>query len=751
MKILVAVRGMHCAACVRTVEEAARGVPGVLGAGVNFAAETASIEIDPALFRAQDLQRAVRERGYRLVADRRVYRVRGLDPARVSLIEDRLRSLPGVTAASANCASSTVAAESLFDAEVEGLLKSEGLSPEPEESRAQDTEARDLALRAGAAMVLAAAVMALTMLHAGPHWLWMALAVPVQFWAGWPFHAGLLRSLRHASPDMNTLVSVGTNAAFFYSLFSGEVYYDTSATIIAIVLLGRFVELRTRRGARRAVEALLELVPQVQVKPGDELLVRPGERVPADGFVIEGAGAVDESMLTGEPMPAAKQPGDRVVGGTLNTTGALRVRFDRTGDDTVLAGIVRLVRRTQGSKTPAQRVADLWARRFVPIVLLLALATLASWMAIDRSRALASTVAVLVVACPCAFGLATPMAVMVAAGRAARRAILLKDASALEALGTPDLVVFDKTGTLTEGRPSMAGVVPAPGFDREEVLRLAGAVERLSEHPLARAIASASPEAPAAEGFESRPGLGAIARVRGAEVAVGSRAFFDILGVDLKPLEAELASAAASARTPVLVARDGSLAGLIAVADAPRADAAEAVAALRRLGLQVRMLTGDDPVAAAAVASLLGIEGVDAGVMPPDKAGRVRSLQEGGVRVAMVGDGVNDAPALVQADAGIAVSRGTDVAVESADVVLVKNHLGRIGEAVRLGRAARRVIHQNFAWAFGYNAALIPLAAGVLSPWGLRLDPMIAAAAMALSSITVAANSLRLARARLDA
>src|SRR5579859_128064 len=461
MKVEVAVRGMHCAGCVRTIEKAARSLPGVGDARVNFAAEQASLEVDPELFRPAALQHALLDRGYRLVPRRVVYRVGGLDPSGVAALEDRLRALPGVLAATANYGTSTVAADLVAEIDLAGFLRSQGLSPEPEEVTERDTELRDLAVRAAVAVVLAAAVMTLSMRHLGPHGLWMALTLPVQFWAGWPFHQGFLRSLRHRTADMNTLISIGTNAAFFASPFAPLPYYDTSATIIAVVLLGRFLELRARRGTRRAVDALLELAPRSDLKPGDERDLRPGERVPADGVVLSGQSAADESMLTGESRPVDKKPGDRVIGGTLNQTGAIRVRFDRTGDDTVLAQIVRLVRRAQGSKPAAQRLADLWASRFVPLVLGLAALTLAFWLWRDPSRALATTVGVLVVACPCAFGLATPAAIMVAAGRAARLGVLFKDAEALEGLGRLQRMVLDKTGTLTQGRPSVTGVVAA--------------------------------------------------------------------------------------------------------------------------------------------------------------------------------------------------------------------------------------------------------------------------------------------------
>ncbi|HZE98207.1 MAG TPA: heavy metal translocating P-type ATPase [Planctomycetota bacterium] len=743
MKVDVAVRGMHCAGCVKTIEETARSVPGVGDARVNFAAELASLDVDPARFHPSELQRALQDRGYRLVPRRVVYKVSGLDPSGVAGLEDRLRSLPGVLAASANYAASAVSADVVSDVDIGAWLRGQGLSPEPEESRERDTELRDLAIRTGVALALAAAVMTLTLLHQGPSWLWLALTLPVQFWAGWPFHAGLLRSLKHRTADMNTLVSIGTNAAFFASPFVAMPYYDTAATIIAVVLLGRLLELRARRGTRRAVEALMELAPRNDLQPGDERVVKPGERIPADGVVIEGSGAVDQSMLTGESLPLDRNPGDRVVGGTLNQTGALKVRFDRTGDDTVLAQIVRMVRQAQGSKPAAQRLADLWASRFVPLVLGIAALTLAFWLWRNPSHALETTIAVLVVACPCAFGLATPAAIMVAAGRAARLGLLFKDAEAIEGLGRLDRILFDKTGTLTRGKPSVTGMIPMPGFTKEQVLGMAAAVERNSEHPIARAIVAAAPTGPAATRFEARPGLGAIAWLGDREIAVGNRPFFGQLGVNFTRLQRDLTAAVSQGESVVLVGVDGAFAGMIAIADEPRPESASVVQRLHDLGIRIGMLTGDDGTTAAAMAQRLGIDDVKPELLPSQKADVVREYQKLGP-VGMVGDGLNDGPALAQANVGIAVQQGTDVAIESADVVLMRQDLGGVVTAFRLSRAAGRVIRQNFGWAFGFNALLIPLAAGVLLPWGVGLNPMIAAAAMAFSSLTVVLNSLRL-------
>jgi Cu+-exporting ATPase len=743
MKVEVEVRGMHCAGCVRTIEGAARTVPGVRESAVNFATERATLDVDPGTFRAQDLQQALRDRGYRALPRRVAWRVSGLDPSGVANLEAKIRALPGVLAASVSYALGTVAADLLFDADVEGVLRAEGFDPRPEETLVRDTEVRNLAIRTVVALVLAGVLMTLSMTHHAPAWVQALLAAPVQFWCGWSFHRGFLLALRHFRADMNTLISIGTTAAYVSGFLGAPPAYDTAATIIAVVLLGRLLEIRARRGTRRAVETLLELAPRTDVKPGDRILVKPGERFPADGVVVLGTGAVDESMLTGESEPVSKEPGSRILGGTLNRMGALTLAVERTGDDTVLAGIIRRVRESQGTKPPVQRVADLWAGRFVPLVLLIAAGTLAAWLALDRSRAISATVAVLVVACPCAMGLATPTAVVVAVGRGARLGILFKDAGALEAAARLDRMVFDKTGTLTEGRPAITGVHPAEGFSKEELLRLAAAVERSSEHPLARAIVAGAPEGPVATEFEARPGHGAIARLDGREIAVGSRPFFAMLGVNFAPLQEPITTAVLHGETAVLVARDGTLAGLITVADRPRSEAAEVVTSLRSMGLGVSMLTGDDGTTAGSIAEQVGIREVKAEVLPGDKATAIREAQAQG-RVGMVGDGINDAPALSQADVGFAVHAGTDVAIESADVVLMKNDLGRVVTALRLARRARRVIHQNFAWAFGYNLVLIPIAAGVFGRWGLLLDPMMAAAAMAFSSVAVVANSLRL-------
>jgi len=736
VKVSIPVRGMHCAACVLTIEETARASPGVLRADVNFAEETASLDVEAERFDPRSLDRALRDRGYRLHPQRLQFHVTGLDgPA--ERVERDLASLPGVLAAQINAAAQALTLDTvpgLFDrAPADALLTRAGLRVEPiAAAEDADDELRSIRVRALVALPAAALLMGLMLARIHLPWLDLAVASVVQLWAGLHYHVALLRGLRHLRADMNTLVSLGSTSAYVYSLaqFPHGRYFETSAMIIAIVLLGRWMELRARRGTRQAVRALAELAPKTatvvcdgresavpiaEVRPGDLVVVKPGERVPADGAVESGAGEVDESMITGESLPVKRAPGDPVIGGTVNRFGALRVRLSATGERTVLAQILRAVREAQGSKSPAQRIADRWASIFVPLVLGIAAATLAGWLVVDRAAALHATMAVLLVACPCALGLATPTAVIVATGRAAQLGLLLKSAEMLEAPARVTTVVFDKTGTLTAGRPVVRS------FTSDEVLRAAASVERSSEHPIGRAIAAAAPDVPAAPGFEARPGLGALA----GDLAVGSRAFMEILDVKVDDRPGH-----------VFVARGSTLLGSIEIADAPREDAKPVVEALRARGLRVVMLTGDDRATAGRVAAELGIDDVRAEVMPPDKAAEVKKLRP----AAMVGDGINDAPALAAADVGIAVAGGTDVAIESAGIVLVKGGLRKVVAAFDLSRAARRVMHQNFAWAFGYNALLIPLAA-----LGL-LHPMMAAGAMALSSVTVVLNSLRLRR-----
>lgn len=610
----------------------------------------------------------------------------------------------------------------------------------------------------------------------------LALSLGVMVRGGRHFYTRAWTAFRHHAADMNTLVAVGTGAAFLYSALATfrpdfflsrglqpDVYYEAVIFIIALVLTGNALEARARRQTSAALRALADLqpatarvtrdghefdVPVEDVTAGDHVLVRPGERIPVDGAVESGASAVDESMLTGEPLPVAKEAGSPVFGGTINRTGAFRYRATTVGEDGVLARIVRLMRDAQGSQAPIQRLADRISAVFVPVVLQLAIVTFAVWfVAADvapLARGLAAAVAVLIIACPCAMGLAVPTALMVATGRGARQGILIKGGGVLQRAGDVTAVVLDKTGTITEGRPAVTEIV-AVSLDEDEVLRLAAALETLSEHPLAEAIvahaAARGLSLPTAEGFVSVTGRGARGRVDGHDILVGNEAMLRDHAVAVEGLRAEAGRLAAEARTPIYVAVDGKPAGLIAVADPVRATSIAAVDRFRRLGLRVIMLTGDNERTARAVARAAGIDDVVAGVMPEGKVAEVKRLQAAGHIVAMVGDGINDAPALAQADVGIAMGTGADIAVEASDIALMRADLLGVADAIALSRQTMRVMKQNLFWAFLYNAAGIPVAAGLLFPaFGVLLSPILASAAMAFSSVSVVANSLRLRR-----
>ena len=680
-----------------------------------------------------------------------------------------------------------------------------GMALEPRKVSLADAPNPELAemtrrFRVGAALTVPLALAAMSAMLPGDPvarlvpvrwnaWLQLALAAPVVLWAGGPLlHRGWT-SVRTRHLNMFTLIALGTGAAFAFSVVAtlfpslvpasfqehgGRVplYFEAAAVITTLVLLGQVLELRARHATSGAIRALLALapirarrvrddgtdedVPLDRVAVGDRLRVRPGEKVPVDGSVLEGHSAVDESMLTGEPIPVEKAEGAKVAGGTLNGTGSFVFRAERVGRDTLLARIVQRVAEAQRSRAPIQRLADQVSAWFVPIVIAIAIATATVWGLLGPeprlANALVNAVAVLIIACPCALGLATPMSIMVATGRGAGTGVLVRDAAALEALARVDTVVLDKTGTLTEGKPQVTEVEPAPGFERAEVLRLAAPAERASEHPLAAAIVAAAREQGLelgeAEGFGAAVGRGVIATVEGSRIVLGSRSLLEREGVDPGPLAASADALSAQGRTVVYLAAGGRLAGLVAVADPVKPGTPEALAGLRRLDLRVVMLTGDARRTAEAVAAALGIAEVEAEVLPDAKGDAVRRLQAAGRFVAMAGDGVNDAPALAQAQVGIAMGTGTDIAMETAGVTLVSGDLRGAGRAVRLGRATMRNIRQNLFFAFVYNLLGVPIAAGVLYPaFGVLLSPVIASVAMSLSSVSVIANALRLRKA----
>jgi P-type Cu+ transporter len=670
-----------------------------------------------------------------------------------------------------------------------------GTAPAEDAEAAQaaerQAEIRDLARRVITGAVLTLPVLYAVMAHEvfkawAPgvllnHWAQLALITPVMFYAGWPVHRTGWLALAHRSAEMNSLITIGTAAAYGYSLIVTvapsllpadvrEVYFETTGVILTLILLGRLIETRAKAGTGQAIRELLGLqartarvvrdgteaeIPVDQVVVGDEVVVRPGEKVPVDAVVVSGASAVDESMVTGEPIPAVKRAGDTVIGATINTTGSLRVRAAKVGADTMLAQIVKMVQQAQASRAPIQRLADAVSSYFVPAVIAIAVATFTVWFTAGPAPAftlaLVSAIAVLIIACPCALGLATPLSIQVGTGKGARAGILIRSAEALETAHKLDTIVLDKTGTITAGHPALTDIRPAGNWDEDGLLALVAAAESDSEHPLAAAIAAGARDRgvavlPAAE-FESVTGKGVQATVGGRAVLVGSARLLAEAGISADALEPVAAELSAQGKTPVLAAVDGEPAGVLAIADTIKDDSAAAIAALRRLGIDVVMLTGDNARTAAAIARQAGVSRVLAEVLPEHKAGEVRRLQAAGRTVGMAGDGINDAPALAAADVGLAIGTGTDVAIEAADITLISGSLAGLVTAISLSRATMRNIRQNLLFALGYNAIGIPVAAGILYPFaGIRLSPVIAAAAMALSSLSVVANANRLHR-----
>lgn len=811
------VHGMSCAACVRRVENSLKDLDGVRDAAVNLATGRATVEYDPAVVGEEGVRHRIEEIGYEVLepeaapavgTGKTTVLVGGMTCAAcVRRVEMALKGIDGVEDATVNLATSRAtllhapgavgedAVRKVIEDsgyEVLGFPRERRASEDPVEA-ARRREVRDLTVK----VVVGGVLSLLIMMGSMPHWFpflhavpreWMfavllALTTPVVFWVGERFLTGALKAARQKTSDMNTLVTVGVLSAYLYSAaavfrpeyFTGaglelHVYFDGAAMIITLVLLGRLLELKARGRTSDAIRKLMSLEPETalvlrdgreielpvsDVAHGDLVRVKPGGRVPTDGVVESGGSFIDESMLTGESVPVAKEAGSEVFAGTINQSGTITFRATRVGAETALSRIIRLVEDAQGSKAPIQRLADRIASVFVPVVIVIALATLAIWAFLSPgpgySRALLNFVSVLIIACPCAMGLATPTAVMVGTGLGAESGILIKGGESLERAYKLTTVVFDKTGTLTRGTPRVTDVVAVGEMDRARVLEWAASVEAVSEHPLAAAIVARAREEGVepvpVDRFEAFSGLGARGVVSGRDVLVGSARLLHESKISLGDLDAAAAGLLRHGKSCVFVAVDGVAVGLVALADTLRDSAVDAVSRLAAMGLEVAMITGDRRETAEGIAREAGIERVLAEVLPGDKAAEIRRLQGDSSVVAMVGDGINDAPALAAADVGIAVGAGTDIAIEASDITLIRDDLRLVASAIRLSTLTMKVIRQNLFWAFFYNSLGIPVAAGVLYPvFGVMLNPMFAAAAMALSSVTVVSNALRLRR-----
>ena len=812
-KVTFAVRGMTCASCVGRVERALDKVPGAHDAQVNLVMEKASVVVDPERAGVGAIFEAVEKAGYRPVAERKEIGIAGMTCAScVGRVERAIRKLPGVLVASVNLATEKASVAYLpdivaFDRVAEAITKA-GYVPrklagdasgEDHERAAREREVAELRRNVTFAAAFTAPLFLVAMLRYLPGveqvmlallpehgWMWveLALVIPVQFYAGRRFYRQGWAEMRHLSPGMSSLVMLGTNAAFIYSLLAllvpqifpagtARTYFEAAGVIVTLILLGRLLEAVAMGRTSEAIKKLMQLqaktarilrdgremeVPVEDVVLDDLVLVRPGERLPVDGVVVEGSSFVDESMISGEPIPVEKRIGSETVGGTVNKAGALTVKATRVGADTVLSPLIKLVEEAQSSKAPIQQLADRIASVFVPIVIGVALLTFAIWLGFGPAPALSfafvTGVSVLLIACPCAMGLATPTAIMVGTGKGAEMGVLFRKGAALETLARVGTVVLDKTGTLTLGRPELTDFVDArsgrDGADgADEALRLIAAAEAKSEHPIAEAIVHAAKdrglELPAVSRFHADPGFGIEAEAEGHTIQVGADRYMERLGIDLGDGAARAAALAVQAKTPLYAAIDGELVAVIAVSDPLKDGSREAVQALHALGFEVAMMTGDNRATAEAIAREVGIDRVLAEVLPDQKAAEVKHLQGEGKKVAFVGDGINDAPALAQADVGIAIGTGTDIAIEAGDVILMSGDLRGIVNAASLSKRTLRTIWTNFFWAYAYNVVLIPVAAGALYPViGVLLSPMLAAAAMSVSSLFVVTNSLRL-------
>lgn len=796
----VQITGMTCAACANRIEKGLNKMEGVDSANVNFALERATVTYDLDKVNDEAIEATIKKLGYGTVKEVTRFKLEGMTCAAcANRIEKGLNKMPGVTNASVNFALETATVEyspaEVSVADMQSKVKQLGYKAVAQSDEEEHADTRDQVVRKQKRKLIVSAILSIPLLWAmvahfsftswiylpdlfmNP-WFQLVLATPVQFYIGWPFYVGAYKALRNGSANMDVLVALGTSAAYFYSLYltidwyakggnlhhGPNMYYETSAILITLVIMGKLFEVLAKGRTSEAIKSLMGLqaktarvirdgqeltIPVEEVIAGDIVMVRPGEKIPVDGNVIEGESSVDESMLTGESLPVEKKSGDAVIGATLNKNGVLRVQATKVGKETALAQIIKVVEEAQGSKAPIQRVADVISGIFVPIVVGIAIAAFLVWYFFvtpgNFAEALEKAIAILVIACPCALGLATPTSIMAGSGRAAELGILFKGGEHLEQTHKIDAIILDKTGTVTKGKPELTDV--AAEGDEQEFLRLVGAAEKNSEHPLAEAIVAGIQERgiqlPDTQSFAAIPGYGIEAEVEGKTLLVGTRRLMEKHGVEASHAYALMSRLEESGKTAMLAAIDNRYAGLVAVADTIKETSKEAVQRLKDMGIEVIMITGDNERTAKAIAAEVGIDHVRAEVLPEGKAEEVKKLQAQGKKVAMVGDGINDAPALATADIGMAIGTGTDVAMEAADVTLMRGDLSSIPDAIYMSRKTMGNIKQNLFWALGYNTLGIPVAAlGLLAPW-------IAGAAMALSSVSVVLNALRLQRVKI--
>ena len=799
-KIEIPIVGMTCASCVLKVQNNLQKLPGVKNAIVNLVTEKAMIEIAPDTeLNLKDVIKSVRAIGYDVAIQKISIPVEGLASASASIVESSISKLNGIVNVNINPATENITVEFVptiisvenIKSEIEKFgFKVPHLAEEDVELYEEIIKKReyeDLKKRFIFSAILTSLILLDMLSHFFHHfgdrtvvnYILFLLTTPVMFYGGGKFFRSFLAGIRHLSADMNTLIAIGTGSAYLYSVVATfipsvftsigrtpDVYYETSAVIITLILLGRLLEARARAQTTTAIKKLSSLQPKTatlvkdseeitvqvkDIKPGDIVLVKPGERIPVDGIIIEGFASVDESVITGESMPVEKKPGDSVIGSTLNKAGSFKFRVTNVGKDTVFSKIIQLVKDSLASKPPIQKLADKVASVFVPIVISIATLSFIIWYLLGYgfTFALMNFIATLIVACPCALGLATPTAIVVASGKSAEMGILIKNGNALEIANKINLVVFDKTGTITYGKPEVTDIIKLGNLTEDEILRLSASVERNSEHPLAEAIVRYARvrnlKLYEPKNFFSVPGQGVLADVDSSEVAVGNLTFMSNLGIDAKKFENTIDILSNEGKTPVFIAVDKRIVGIIAIADTIKHDAKETILNLKKLGIDIAILTGDNYKTARAIANKIGVDKVFAEVLPEQKSEKIEELKKSGYIVAMVGDGINDAPALAKADVAIAIGLGTEVALATADIILLKDDIKGVLQLIKISSKTYKIIKQNLFWAFFYNIILIPIAAGVLYPFtGLLLKPVFASLSMSISSILVVTNSLRI-------